>query len=184
MLGGYSDGTFRPGNNVTRGQIAKIVSNAAGFNEPVAGQTFEDVPPNNAFYPFIERMSRLGVISGYPCGGEGEPCGGQDRPYFRWGNNATRGQISKIVSNAVGFGEPVIGQIFEDVPQTNPFYEFIQRLARRGIMSGYPCGGEGEPCGAENRPYFRWGNNAPRGQTAKIVSNTFFPNCQTPQRER
>ena len=180
VLGGYSDGTFRPGNDVTRGQIAKIVSNAAGFNEPVTGQTFEDVAPNSAFYPFIERMSRLGIISGYPCGGEGEPCGRGNRPYFRPNNNATRGQISKIVSNATGFGEPVVGQIFEDVPQTNPFYEFIQRLARRGIMSGYPCGGGGEPCGAENRPYFRWGNNATRGQTAKIVSNTFFPNCQVP----
>ncbi|HYP40888.1 MAG TPA: SBBP repeat-containing protein, partial [Chloroflexia bacterium] len=180
VLRGYADGTFRPGNNVTRGQIAKAVSNAAGFNEPVTGRTFEDVPPSNTFYPFIERMSRLGVISGYPCGGEGEACGEENRPYFRPNNNATRGQISKIVSNAVGFGEPAIGQIFEDVPQTNPFYEFIQRLARRGIMSGYPCGGEGEPCGAGDRPYFRWGNNATRGQTAKIVSNTFFPNCQAP----
>jgi hypothetical protein len=180
VLGGYSDGTFRPGNNVTRGQIAKIVSNAAGFNEPVTGQTFGDVAPSNTFYPFIERMSRLGIISGYPCGGEGEPCGNGNMPYFRPNNNATRGQISKIVSNAVGFGEPAIGQIFEDVPQTNPFYEFIQRLARRGIMSGYPCGGEGEPCGSEERPYFRWGNNATRGQTAKIVSNTFFPDCQAP----
>jgi hypothetical protein len=25
VLGGYSDGTFRPGTNATRGQIAKIV---------------------------------------------------------------------------------------------------------------------------------------------------------------
>jgi hypothetical protein len=180
IISGYSDGTFRPNNSITRGQIAKMVSNAAGFNEQVAGQTFEDVPPNNTFYSFIERMSRLGIISGYPCGGEGEPCGSDNKPYFRPNNNATRGQISKIVSNAVGFGEPAIGQIFEDVPQTNPFYEFIQRLARRGIMSGYPCGGEGEPCGAGERPYFRWGNNATRGQTAKIVSNTFFPNCQSP----
>ena len=28
IVGGYSDGTFRPGNNATRGQIAKIVYNA------------------------------------------------------------------------------------------------------------------------------------------------------------
>ncbi|HKP53128.1 MAG TPA: SBBP repeat-containing protein [Chloroflexia bacterium] len=182
VLGGYSDGTFRPGNDITRGQISKIVANAAAFNEPVSGQTFEDVPPDNTFYPFIERMSSRGIISGYPCGAEGEPCGPESRPYFRWGNNATRGQISKIVANAGGFSEPVSGQIFEDVPPSNPFYEFIQRLATTGIMSGYPCGSEAEPCGPENRPYFRWGNNATRGQTAKIVSNAFFPSCQTPAR--
>jgi hypothetical protein len=180
VLGGYSDGTFRPGNNATRGQISKIVANAAGFNDPVTSQTFEDVPPDNTFYIFIERMASRGIISGYPCGGEGEPCGPESRPYFRWGNNTTRGQISKIVSNAAGYNDPVSGQVFEDVPPANPFYEFIQRLATRGIMSGYPCGGEGEPCGPESRPYFRWGNEVTRGQTAKIVSNTFFPTCQKP----
>ena len=28
VISGYSDGTFRPGNNATRGQICKIVYNA------------------------------------------------------------------------------------------------------------------------------------------------------------
>jgi hypothetical protein len=28
ILGGYSDGTFRPANNATRGQISKILYNA------------------------------------------------------------------------------------------------------------------------------------------------------------
>ena len=37
-------------------------------------------------------------------------------PYFRPSNSATRGQISKIVSNAAGFGDPPGAQMFEDVP--------------------------------------------------------------------
>ncbi|MEO5952277.1 MAG: S-layer homology domain-containing protein, partial [Chloroflexia bacterium] len=53
VLTGYSDGTFRPSNNITRGQIAKVVSNAAGFTEPISTQTFEDVPPGSTFYDFI-----------------------------------------------------------------------------------------------------------------------------------
>jgi hypothetical protein len=178
ILGGYADGTFRPGNNITRGQLSKVVANAAGFNEPVSGQTFEDVPPQHTFYIWIERLSSRGIVSGYPCGGEGEPCvPPQNRLYFRPGNNATRGQISKIVSEAAGFADPVTGQTFEDVPESNPFYLWIERLAQRGIMSGYPCGGQGEPCGSENRPYFRWANNATRGQTSKIVANTFHSDC-------
>ena len=28
IISGYADGTFRPGNNATRGQISKIVYNA------------------------------------------------------------------------------------------------------------------------------------------------------------
>jgi hypothetical protein len=59
------------------------------------------------------------------------------------------------------------------------FYDFIQRLANRGVISGYPCGGPGEPCNMpDNRPYFRPGNLTTRGQTAKLVANTFYPGCQ------
>jgi hypothetical protein len=181
IIGGYADGTFRPGNNITRGQIAKMVSNAAGFSEPVGGQTFEDVTPDSTFYEWIERLSGRGVMGGYSCGGDNEPCvPPTDRPYFRPGNNATRGQLSKIVSNAAGYQEPHTAQFYADVTGDNPFYPEIMRLTTRGAMSGYPCGGEGEPCDAQNRPYFRWGNPVTRGQASKIVANTFYPNCQTP----
>jgi hypothetical protein len=178
IVGGYEDGTFRPNNSVTRGQLSKIVSNAAGFNEPVGAQTFEDVVPGSTFYEFIERMASRDITGGYTCGGAGEPCVAPgNRPYFRPNGNATRGQRSKIVSEAAGFNEPVGGQMFEDVVPGSTFYVWIERLALRGVISGYPCGEAGEPCiSPENKPYFRPGNNATRGQTAKIVSRTF--NCQ------
>jgi hypothetical protein len=181
IMSGYSDGTFRPNNDVTRGQLSKIVANSAGFNEPVSGQTFDDVSPTDTFYQFIERMASRGIIGGYPCGGVSEPCG-SGKPYFRPNANATRGQISKIVSEAKGYDDVPEGQTFEDVPASNTFYVWIERLASRGIMSGYPCGGAGEPCKSDNKPYFRPNNNATRGQTSKIVANTFFPDCQVGMR--
>jgi hypothetical protein len=186
ILGGYADGTFRPGNDVTRGQFSKIVSNSANFQEtiPPTQQTFTDVPHDNPFWVWIERMFAHNVITGYPCGGPLEPCDSQNRPYFRWGANATRGQISKIVSEAKGFDDevPPTQQTFTDVPHSNTFWVWIERLGERGIMSGYLCGGPNEPCDPQNRAYFRWYNNATRGQTAKIVANTFFPGCVTPSR--
>jgi hypothetical protein len=45
-------------------------------------------------------MAWLGLINGYPCGGEGEPCDPLNLPYFRPGNNITRGQAAKIVANS------------------------------------------------------------------------------------
>ena len=48
-------------------------------------------------------------------------------------------------------------------------YTFVETAAAHGVISGYTCGGPGEPCDARNRPYFRQGNNATRGQIAKIV---------------
>jgi hypothetical protein len=182
-MGGYADSTFRPNNDVTRGQLSKIVANSAGWSEPPGDQVYEDVPPSNPFYEWINRLSNRGIIGGYACGGAGEPCGTANRPYFRPNNNATRGQISKIVSESAGFADPQTGQTFQDVPEGSTFHLWIERLASRGIMGGYACGGAGEPCvPTANRPYFRPNNNATRGQTSKIVAGAFFPVCTTPAR--
>ena len=118
------------------------------------GQTFSDVPPDHTFYEWIERLAGRGIIGGYSDG------------TFRPHNNATRGQISKIVSNARGYNEPVQGQTFSDVPPGSTFYEYIERIASRGIISGYSDG------------TFRPHNNATRGQASKIIANAYFPECR------
>ena len=173
-----NDPYFRPNDSVTRGQLTKIVSESAGFNDAVSGQTFEDVQPGSTFYTYTERLIQHSVMSGYPCGGPGEPCGPDNKPYFRPNSGATRGQLTKIVSNAAGYSDPPQGQTFEDVQPGSSFYTYTQRLTSRGVMNGYPCGGAGEPCVPPNsRPYFRPNNPVTRGQTSKIVGNTFFPSC-------
>ena len=98
ILGGYSDGTFRPDSLITRGQLAKVVSNAAGLDQDPGSQMYEDIPASNPFYIWVNRLSNVGYMNGYPCGAEGEPCGQNNLPYFRPYGNATRGQIAKIVS--------------------------------------------------------------------------------------
>jgi hypothetical protein len=159
-----------------------MVSNAAGFTEDPGPQIYEDVAPGSTFYNFVQRLASREFINGYPCGGVGEPCDAGNLPYFRPADNATRGQTAKIVSNTAGFNEPGGVQMFEDVAPGATFYDFIQRLASRTIINGYPCGGVGEPCGTGNLPYFRPINTVARGQTAKIVANTFFPDCQVRSR--
>jgi hypothetical protein len=49
------------------------------------------VPPESTFYAVIRCLSCLGIINGYPCGGPGEPCNSSNDPYFRPGNQVTRG---------------------------------------------------------------------------------------------
>jgi hypothetical protein len=98
IISGYSCGPgcleYRPGNNVTRAQLCKIVVLAEGwalYTPPTP--TFRDVAPADPFYSFIETAYSQGIISGYGCG-----VGCLE---FRPGNNATRGQICKIVYQAV-----------------------------------------------------------------------------------
>lgn len=161
---------FKPYNNITRGQAAKIIALGANLPANLEGAPhFTDVPDDSTFYTFIEFSYNAGVISGYPCGGPGEPCV-DGKPYFRPFNDVTRGQVSKMVAIAFEYTEPVTTQTFEDVPPDSTFYQWIERIASRGIIGGYPCGGVNEPCvEPNNRPYFRPNNNITRGQAAKIV---------------
>jgi hypothetical protein len=180
IIGGYSDNTFRPNNDITRGQIAKIVSQSAGFSDPPGTRIYEDVPESNTFFTWIQRLSNLGLVGGYPCGSvPSEPCNAGDRPYFRPNASATRGQLSKIVASAADLSGTPTGQTYADVPTNSTFYVWIEQLSQIGAMGGYPCGSvPSEPCDAENRPYFRPNNKVTRGQASKIVANTFFPGCQ------
>ena len=59
-----------------------------------AAPTFRDVPESDPYYRYVETAYNHGVISGYECG--------MGCLEFRTGSNATRGQVSKIVYNAIG----------------------------------------------------------------------------------
>lgn len=150
-ISGYADGTFRPFNNTTRGQMTKIV--VAAFGIPInttGGPHFTDVATNNPFYAFIETAYNNGIVSGY-----------SDNT-FRWGNDVTRGQLSKIVVQAAIIVNHWVlinptTPTFSDVPTNDPFYVYIETAYCHGIISGYSDG------------TFRSGNNATRAQISKIV---------------
>src|SRR5204863_1663821 len=98
VISGYTCGAgcleFRPNNSVTRAQLCKIIVLAEGWtlSTPLI-PTFRDVLPTDPFYSYIETAYAHGIISGYSCG---TGC-----LEFRPSASATRGQISKIVYNAI-----------------------------------------------------------------------------------
>jgi nitrogen fixation protein len=147
VISGYTDNTFRPGNNTTRGQLSKIIVLAEGWTlDCPATPHFSDVPPNNPFFCYVETAYAHSIISGYADG------------TFRPGNNVTRAQLCKIVVLAEGWELqcPASGH-FSDVQPTDPFYCYIETAYSHGVITGY---GDGT---------FRPGNSATRGQICKIV---------------
>ncbi len=91
---------FRPNAGVTRAQIAKILVLAEHFpTDTSGGPHFVDVPPAHPFYDPVETAYHHGLMSGYACGAAGEPCPGL---YLRPYGSATRGQISKMIYEAIG----------------------------------------------------------------------------------
>jgi hypothetical protein len=148
---GYGDATFRPSNNATRAQIAKIVVLASNWIL-VAPQTnrFQDVPPGSAFYEYIETAAAHGIVTGY------------DDGTFRPGNNVTRGQLCKMVVLARGW--PLVRPFqptFTDVSADSAFFNYIETAASRFVVAGYD----------DNT--FKPGNLATRAQFAKIVEMAF-----------
>jgi S-layer homology domain len=166
IIVGYPDGTFRPNNELTRGQLAKIVSMSAGYNGTVTGQSFEDVPMDSTFWVYIERLYMHNVVSGYACGGPGEPCGPSSLPYYRPASTTTRGQVAKTVVVAGGMPINIAGgPHFTDVPTDQTFYNYIETLYNAGVVTGYADG------------TFRPENNVTRAQLAKMIVLVFFPEC-------
>jgi hypothetical protein len=150
-IGGYLDGTFRPANPATRGQMAKIMVLAFGL--PLCtncGQTFLDVPPTQTFYVYIETAAHAQIVGGYPDG------------TYRPDNSVTRGQLVKILVIAASIinGWSIINPptaSFIDVPVMSTFYEYVETAVCHQIIGGY---GDGT---------FRPSNTATRGQISKIT---------------
>jgi hypothetical protein len=153
--------------------MAKIV--VLGFNKPIvtppSGQyTFADTRPESAFWQYVETANYFQIAVGHNCGEIGEPCDNAHRLYFRPNEYVTRGQLSKMVVAAAGWAliNPADYR-FEDVLPGSTFYQYIETIYCRNVISGYDCGSPGEPCDGRRRPYFRPQNNAVRGQAAKIL---------------
>ena len=152
IISGYNDCTFRPYNNTTRGQIAKIV--VLAFNLPIqtpaaGGHTFADTLPSDVFFPYVETAvaANVVIVSGYTCGGtnpqtgNAEPCDGASRPYYRPGNYVTRGQLTKIVVLGAGWAlQHPATPTFSDVTSDNVFYTFVETAVCHGIIGGYSNG--------------------------------------------
>ncbi|MGA4517143.1 S-layer homology domain-containing protein [Solibacillus silvestris] len=89
IIGGYPDGTFKPGNTISRGQAAAIIAKMIKLDmSAVKNPGFKDVTTANGYYKAIAALAEKGIISGY---GDG-----------RYGPNdpIKRGQMASILVKA------------------------------------------------------------------------------------
>ncbi|MEP6775818.1 MAG: S-layer homology domain-containing protein, partial [Chloroflexota bacterium] len=87
VISGYSDGTFRPGNDVSRAQAAKIL--VLGKAWPLLSPpnpTFTDVLPGDWAYSYVETAVQHAIVTGYSDG------------TFRPAISVTRAQLSKMTA--------------------------------------------------------------------------------------
>lgn len=173
IISGYSDGTFRPEAPTVRGQIAKMVVLAAGFDLvlPPGAPHFTDVPAESSYYLYVEVAWSHGILSGY--------ADGTFRPF----NEVTRAQLSKIIILARGV--PLLNPstpTFTDVPTTSWAYQYIETVYARAIVSGYDCLWlTPPPTPAPACREFRPDNLATRAQLSKMIFQAFgLPQAAAP----
>ncbi len=153
VISGYSDGTFRPNAQLTRGQFTKIIVLALGKHteeiEGAANPSFSDVRYTGSSYPFdyVEEASALHIINGYSDG------------TFAPSRNVTRLQLALMLVRAGGddLAAPPAGYRcpFTDVP-ANARSDVAVAIFN-GILSG------------KTESVFDPYSPATRGQVAKMV---------------
>lgn len=90
VLGGYSDGTFRPNAPITRAEFAKIAVSFAQINGFSEYGYFTDVDSSDWYAPYVDAAKSVGLIEGYSDGS------------FKPENKITRAEACTIVNRVLG----------------------------------------------------------------------------------
>ena len=126
IIGGYPDGTFKPGNSITRGQAAAIIAKMIGLDTTdVKNPGFKDVSTANGYYKAIAAMAQEGFINGY-----GDGSYGPNDPI-------KRGQMASILVKAFDLPREVPNIYpFEDIWNSQSHRSNILIIYQLGITSG------------------------------------------------
>ena len=90
VLGGYSDGTFRPNAPITRAEFAKIAVSFSQANDSAVYSYFTDVKTTDWFAPYVTAAKDSSLIEGYSDGS------------FKPENRITRAEACAIVNRVLG----------------------------------------------------------------------------------
>ncbi|WP_102335487.1 C40 family peptidase [Salimicrobium jeotgali] len=120
IIEGYN-GYFRPKDNVTRGEAAKMISEALNLGTS-SRDRFSDLSGWSRKY--VNAVAAKGLIEGYEDG------------TYRPEEHMTREEIATVLTRAFDLsGSGRVG--FKDVSSHNWSYEYIQALASNSITNGY-----------------------------------------------
>ncbi|WP_342574969.1 S-layer homology domain-containing protein [Solibacillus sp. FSL K6-1781] len=157
IINGFQDGTFKPGQNLTRGQAAKIIAGVLQLDtKNVTNPKFKDIPISHQYYGAIAALKQAGIIDGYEDG------------TFRQGANIQRNHVAKIIANALNLNaENVDALPFTDV--RIDYKEAIVALFENNVTTG------------KTATLFNGSSNVTRGQMAAFITRAEAVRNQTPQ---
>lgn len=90
---GYTDGSFRPDNNITRAEVAAMMARAFNYSAKSVSKTFTDVKTTNWAYKYVAGCYNKNVIKGYTDGS------------FRPTNKITRAELYAMTFRSMEIDE-------------------------------------------------------------------------------
>lgn len=140
VVNGYEDGSYRPEANVTRAELAKLLS--VQFNES-AEKTYADVSADDWFYDYV-------TVSGSYFLADGN---------FYPNQQATREEVAYAIYMAKNLNAASEPATFTDASDIAAVYQTaVAAVAENGIITGYPDGS------------FAPKNNITRAEVATVLS--------------
>ncbi|MBM7551685.1 C40 family peptidase [Thalassobacillus pellis] len=124
IIDGNPNGTFSPEDEVTRAEVAKMLSESMNLN-PSGNNTFSDVSSSHWAYEFINAAAEKGYIEGYEDG------------TFRPDEAITRAEIAALFTRAFDLSGMNTAANFEDVSSSHWAYDEVYTLSANDITSGY-----------------------------------------------
>lgn len=136
-VAGYTDGSFKPQNEVTRAEVATMFTKILSLNTEYPGSPmFADVSENHWAYPYIQAMYRSGIFVGYV-----------DENGVRTFNPESaisRAEIAQVFTNYWGFLDiSVTGENLSTIPDVAGAHwasKAINRIYNTEIFTGYAGG--------------------------------------------
>lgn len=147
VLTGYPDGSFKPGNPITRAETAKTLASVFGLMEQ-AENNFSDVAEDKWYYGFVLAAAKAELVKGYPNG------------TFRPDKNISRQDAFVILKRAMLWdkkGNPETLKKFDDVSvldkngdEVNLTLEYAQADVAAMVEAGYILGDQNNEINAQD----------------------------------
>jgi hypothetical protein len=124
VFSGYSDGSFKPNQTITRAEFAKVISLAQNrVLVDSSTPSFNDVNPSDWYYAYIETAKANGTVQGYADGSYGPM------------KSILRAEITAMLSKSLGLSPG--SSDFIDI-DNHWAKSYIESCSSAGFVAGYP----------------------------------------------
>lgn len=153
IISGYGNGSYKPGQKVTRGEFAKFIASALNLDMTNTSNVFKDVSPNSALAPGINAAAKVNIIKGRTDG------------TFHPDDTITRKDMALMIKRAIQYLNVPLetgSTKFTDISTLNDEYKTaIAEIAQANIIHGYQINGQLK---------FQPNNEATRAEAAAFIS--------------